>query len=331
MCGGTTRQCAAPLRPVGSIPACAGEPVPAYTGCTAIGVYPRVCGGTKPDSATARRSAGLSPRVRGNRRGRLPVAESTRSIPACAGEPRRRQRCQNRRRVYPRVCGGTSIGQPAAARPQGLSPRVRGNPHSADGRPRPRGSIPACAGEPGPIVKVGPPSGVYPRVCGGTLVPNRPRRRKTGLSPRVRGNLAAARDAPENARSIPACAGEPARRIYRSASAGVYPRVCGGTPVGDSVLIAGGWSIPACAGEPGNHGAIDAFGKVYPRVCGGTPLTAATPASPTGLSPRVRGNRNAHATRTRPFRSIPACAGEPGPTKWRAYQQRVYPRVCGGT
>ena len=141
-----------------------------------------------------------------------------------------------------------------------------------------QGSIPACAGEPGP-------SAVYPRVCGGTA---------DRLTDQV------------NNRSIPACAGEPVSLGW------VYPRVCGGT--GGIVLVvercqvarrsipacAGAelagvdppscnrGSIPACAGEPSTRprvrGNLGHRGEVYPRVCGGT----ARPRE--GLSPRVRGN-----------------------------------------
>ena len=132
-------------------------------------VYPRVCGGTGT----------VHPGV---------VPESTRSIPACAGEPYRVSASEPRT-VYPRVCGGTWLASRHTSTCIGLSPRVRGN-HEAEEYLRSRhGSIPACAGE--------PPSGwgwalsatVYPRVCGGT-------------TPGERITL-------ERLRSIPACAGEP--------------------------------------------------------------------------------------------------------------------------
>ena len=51
-----------------SIPACAGEPEIRFTIVQAIKVYPRVCGGTVDLHDTAIVDAGLSPRVRGNRR-----------------------------------------------------------------------------------------------------------------------------------------------------------------------------------------------------------------------------------------------------------------------
>ena len=50
-----------------------------------------------------------------------------------------------------------------------------------------------------------------------------------GLSPRVRGNHARRPDAVHRRRSIPACAGEPAKSDLRQSRRGVYPRVCGGT------------------------------------------------------------------------------------------------------
>ena len=132
----------------GSIPACAGEPALSSPVRPVRGVYPRVCGGTQgvPDDATS--VWGLSPRVRGNR-GRLCVAHGVYgSIPACAGEPTRCCRTGQPIGVYPRVCGGTIWRLKSDGWYQGLSPRVRGNPHEAHAAKRKDGSIPACAGEP---------------------------------------------------------------------------------------------------------------------------------------------------------------------------------------
>ena len=53
----------------GSIPACAGEPDYADSINVVQGVYPRLCGGTTADRSENPRSRGLSPPVRGNRRG----------------------------------------------------------------------------------------------------------------------------------------------------------------------------------------------------------------------------------------------------------------------
>ena len=52
-------------------------------------VYPRVCGGTLLTGAGVSYAEGLSPRVRGNPVRSKAAASAGRSIPACAGEPRR--------------------------------------------------------------------------------------------------------------------------------------------------------------------------------------------------------------------------------------------------
>ena len=100
--------------------------------------------------------------------------------------------------VYPRECGGTCAFLGFLGYALGLSPRVRGNPHTFGGE------------------------------CGGTAALSRAVRRGVGLSPRVRGNPQY--DAPTRVRcgSIPASAGEPAPRRLSTFLCKVYPRECGG-------------------------------------------------------------------------------------------------------
>ena len=131
-----------------SIPACAGEPAMVCSDGEGSSVYPRVCGGTRPDQAPLCRRGGLSPRVRGNRRRLFDPLVVSRSIPACAGEPVGVQVATAAGGVYPRVCGGTWRRTPDRPLQMGLSPRVRGNPFPAPRRLRSLRSIPACAGEP---------------------------------------------------------------------------------------------------------------------------------------------------------------------------------------
>ena len=140
---GSFRRCVS-----GSIPACAGEPTPASSGHSSSTVYPRVCGGTLCLGVRRGDQGGLSPRVRGNLRGRDEAATGERSIPACAGEPRTwpSQTCLST--VYPRVCGGTQGPRMVASKDEGLSPRVRGNHSGRAWLEVGPGSIPACAGEP---------------------------------------------------------------------------------------------------------------------------------------------------------------------------------------
>ena len=254
-----------------------------------------------------------------------------RSIPACAGEPSRKPR-------------GSATGR-------GLSPRVRGNLRNdirsdTDGR-----SIPACAGEPSCDLSMKIAIRVYPRVCGGTRIFLDERHTNIGLSPRVRGNPRGSAPRTRRSGSIPACAGEPELEARIRWDGRVYPRVCGGTvrlryggepEWGLSPRVRGNpyedWeqpsdygSIPACAGELQTRRSATMADRVYPRVCGGTHHTPSHAFRPWGLSPRVRGNRNAAATHRRGQGSIPACAGEPSVRMTTMSTARVYPRVCGGT
>ena len=262
----------------------------------------------------------------------MPIAYADRrSIPACAGEPELPSTQNITRRVYPRVCGGTRHAALRVDGGRGLSPRVRGNRLVPCDMEDASGSIPACAGEPGPdsLAAFCPP--VYPRVCGGTRQLMHPDYGLDGLSPRVRGNLRSLRRPPYFTRSIPACAGEPAPGTGNTPAMRVYPRVCGGTCTkascawgvcGLSPRVRGNrvsirdvtpshGSIPACAGEPTVASAFTPPVMVYPRVCGGTLRRSLAPRGRQGLSPRVRGNPSNQTRGEQWERSIPACAGEP--------------------
>ena len=273
------------------------------------------------------------------------------SIPACAGEPPQLAPVNDPAQVYPRVCGGTRSVSPPLARKCGLSPRVRGNHALATALLPLTGSIPACAGEP-PTASGKPPLiWVYPRVCGGTGFCCDCKMALQGLSPRVRGNPRDGDGRHKALRSIPACAGEPARTGCPTSPTAVYPRVCGGTSLEERRAAAlnglsprvrgnpefrvvdGGFdrSIPACAGEPTATGATKSWSWVYPRVCGGTRQSVRGEAVSVGLSPRVRGNPPTPTPSPTPQWSIPACAGEPIQLPRRIKLAEVYPRVCGGT
>ena len=194
-------------------------------------------------------------------------------------------------------------------------------------------------------------SGVYPRVCGGTITRRSSSLALCGLSPRVRGNRKRLLHHPSNRGSIPACAGEPKSATTAPPTTRVYPRVCGGTLRRERLRLRQGglsprvrgnrfisgvgevlWgSIPACAGEP-RWATTDARAKrVYPRVCGGTKPAMVNTDAVVGLSPRVRGNPKMELGSISPFRSIPACAGEPPVATPQLGAGQVYPRVCGGT
>ena len=71
--------------------------------------------------------------------------------------------------------------------------------------------------------------------------------------------------------------------------------------------------------------------RVYPRVCGGTDDHGHQAGDREGLSPRVRGNPEFVSCDRLALGSIPACAGEPQSERISYGDERVYPRVCGGT
>ena len=174
-----------------SIPAYAGEPLRAARCGRSLPVYPRVCGGTVSRSRSVMMKEGLSPRMRGNRHHRTRRLLRVGSIPAYAGEPPPMSAKPSLIRVYPRVCGGTTASSENISFVGGLSPRMRGN-RRADGEYRQRArSIPAYAGEPSEGSRNWRTARVYPRVCGGTFYGANPDDRANGLSPRMRGNLAA--------------------------------------------------------------------------------------------------------------------------------------------
>ena len=112
-----------------------------------------------------------------------------------------------------------------------------------------------------------------------------------GLSPRLRGNRPALALFPALYRSIPAPAGEPTRHHCEPIHQEVYPRACGGTMMAQGSVDSTAGPIPAPAGEP--HLPADTLPAVpvYPRACGGTTAGSYTGSGPTGLSPRLRGNR----------------------------------------
>ncbi len=72
---------------LGSIPACAGEPLTKRDDADWPRVYPRVCGGALCSRTYLRCRRGLSPRVRGSPAEEGQASAAVGSIPACAGEP----------------------------------------------------------------------------------------------------------------------------------------------------------------------------------------------------------------------------------------------------
>ena len=228
-----------------------------------------MCGGSRAGSMDAVPPEGLSPRVRGKRVFVCRHDSADRSIPACAGEANFQADDLKKAKVYPRVCGGSTMRRAPWQWTQGLSPRVRGKRRGVAVTARVGGSIPACAGEARFRPPAQPEWAVYPRVCGGSGFTPMTSPRPRGLSPRVRGKPTSPASPVQRPRSIPACAGEALGARVQEWAIAVYPRVCGGSAYvsfndadtsGLSPRVRGKpgkgrgqqpmtRSIPACAGE----------------------------------------------------------------------------------
>ena len=222
----------------GSIPACAGNP---SWCCPARGrraVHPRVCGEPRHGPRSGRSDHGPSPRVRGTRSRTPARRDASRSIPACAGNPRARGGTCTPIRVHPRVCGEPRPAGGHGRKPTGPSPRVRGTRDQTERRPAGDGSIPACAGNPLRAHPSARRRRVHPRVCGEPGIMARVGSGAEGPSPRVRGTRVRVRAAIAVSGSIPACAGNPSSWPPTTATPRVHPRVCG-EPVREIATMAG--------------------------------------------------------------------------------------------
>ncbi len=174
---------------------------------------------------------GLSPPARGSQGGERQTYDSTRSIPARAGEPLRSCLVSSGSTVYPRPRGGAVDYQLDAWSVGGLSPPARGSPDTAMQAMVEDGSIPARAGEPGTANRGRRREEVYPRPRGGAGIEGEYISQVTGLSPPARGSHYYEASIAGSIGSIPARAGEPAPCPRCLCGEGVYPRPRGGALV----------------------------------------------------------------------------------------------------
>ena len=247
--------------------------------------------------------------------------------------------------------GATSTPLAFAHSCRGLSPRGRGNLHIHRRTDLLRGSIPAWAGQPRVCSRSGPQYRVYPRVGGATGWRSQCSVSPEGLSPRGRGNPNLGHFGRPPPGSIPAWAGQPRDGAGLDRGVRVYPRVGGathrsirtanqcsglsprgrGNPLSSPSRNITVRSIPAWAGQPYPLGAESMQATVYPRVGGATHASITVKAGSRGLSPRGRGNRSRCSRSKRPWRSIPAWAGQPFSGLNLDKSSWVYPRVGGAT
>ena len=196
-----------------------------------------------------------------------------------------------------------------------------------------------------------PSSGaVYPRERGGDIIGPIEGICHEGLSPRTRGRHRKGLSVVSGEGSIPANAGETAKRGCRTRWIGVYPRERGGDTRGRTGRARRPGLSPRtrgrrCGHKPGDHGygSIPANAgetwlvyhthdsrRVYPRERGGDLVDDVAQDAKMGLSPRTRGRPRVAASWMVARGSIPANAGETLSQRTRSTSRRVYPRERGG-
>ena len=313
----------------GSIPARAGNPRAPSRRPAGRRVHPRACGESATRRSRRAAASGPSPRVRG-----IPDPESWRyelhgSIPARAGNPRRRPPRRPHSAVHPRACGESS----GPVRPE----------HSR------LGSIPARAGNPFALDLADRIARVHPRACGESIRGDDGRAAALGPSPRVRGIRWRRRGERETKRSIPARAGNPRAVGREGVAVRVHPRACGESILRPGVYVQDSGpsprvrgirrraaaerpdvgSIPARAGNPPPHARRGHRSRVHPRACGESGPRARRRRSRAGPSPRVRGIPLRARVVDIEVGSIPARAGNPAGPSTTGCRPTVHPRACG--
>ena len=334
----------------GTIPAWAGETRRRPSAPRRAGDHPRVGGGNLISRTCVADTRGPSPRGRGKHDRQRLAGGGTGTIPAWAGETRRRHRHHPAPRDHPRVGGGNALAELTHLTRTGPSPRGRGKRQLAGDVARPKGTIPAWAGEtPGDHRFFGEVRD-HPRVGGGNRSRAAPKPSRTGPSPRGRGKrrLNAGGDAVEG--TIPAWAGETCAPVSPCRHCGDHPRVGGGNRLGprDGLAPEGPsprgrgkqldlsgpkariGTIPAWAGETSAVSAAARAAADHPRVGGGNPNVSPSSSLLKGPSPRGRGKRSRFRAGGAWDGTIPAWAGETSPRSSMIRTTRDHPRVGGG-
>ena len=251
------------------IPACAGNAAPPGTPARAGSVHPRMRGERNEGRDCPFIVHGSSPHARGTHPEQAGQWQSTRFIPACAGNAAGRYKGGRAQTVHPRMRGERRLGRDITRSGVGSSPHARGTrmarrPGSARCR-----FIPACAGNARSASRPEPSSTVHPRMRGERTDEAAKTYAQDGSSPHARGTQDVVGGVLHGVRFIPACAGNAAARTCPGGQGPVHPRMRGerssslfcsipsrgsspharGTPMkGPSQCVI--WRfIPACAGN----------------------------------------------------------------------------------
>ena len=309
------------------IPAPAGNSARESASFAAQAVHPRACGELAFRQSLPPGSTGSSPRLRGT--------------------PGPRGGAVRAAAVHPRACGELETAERHHRPRCGSSPRLRGT--LLEGRrhlPLPR-FIPAPAGNSDARIRGGADVPVHPRACGELFRPIHSTSRTSGSSPRLRGTLFGRLESERQKRFIPAPAGNSSINNLAPVGSAVHPRACGelrepatvdikidgssprlrGTLLHNHRLFPYLRFIPAPAGNSSIRPPTPT--PVHPRACGEL-ISILEPTTPIiGSSPRLRGTRRNHGSRTIVGRFIPAPAGNSQVIADPNSINTVHPRACG--
>ena len=148
------------------IPAPAGNTIEQFWQCGARSVHPRACGEHNRVVAGYHTRGGSSPRLRGTQAECRSPTQSSRFIPAPAGNTAERARLLVDAAVHPRACGEHRPSADPLHRVAGSSPRLRGTLDIYKSDPLYLRFIPAPAGNTlEQFWQCGAPP-VHPRACG---------------------------------------------------------------------------------------------------------------------------------------------------------------------
>ena len=177
--------------------------------CQAVlrGAHPRRCGADPVGSATAARTSGSSPQVRGRSAGENGRSVPWGLIPAGAGQM---------------IWAINFLGCPV-----GSSPQVRGRCKYFAGAMHFSGLIPAGAGQIPDPTRPDPSLSAHPRRCGADRTRMFCRIRMMGSSPQVRGRCGGHLHEAGQKRLIPAGAGQICASPTGAHAPSAHPRRCG--------------------------------------------------------------------------------------------------------
>ena len=189
--------------------------------------HPRACGEHPKHFGASRNPFGSSPRLRGTRQGGCFAHGLARIIPAPAGNTMASYRSPIPMADHPRACGEHSLSKLMPTPPCGSSPRLRGTPRVCGLFGLGVRIIPAPAGNtPGNQTQDRTHSD-HSRACGEHGRTDRPRPEAAGSFPRLRGTLNLFPERMEQARIIPAPAGNTWRNKFVGKFITDHSRACG--------------------------------------------------------------------------------------------------------